>query len=514
FLFNTTIVMAFVLVILYEPMKVLVEERINRLLFRERFEFAHQLALLRREIANVVELDELTTLVMQRLGNSLRVTQASLFLLENDALGYRCVGAIGEAPERLDAATERMFLERLRERRFLVRRDLEDDLDEARKSTHIDEDDIDRLEEVIRMVKELRAAVVIAIVSNDRLVGLLNVNDERLRDPYAPEEIRSLVQIAAQAAISIENSQAVASLREKDRLAAIGEMAAGLAHEIRNPLGAIKGAVQFLSISDALAHDTTESDEEDDESPEAFLDIIIEETNRLNKVVSQFLDYARPYRGDPEQCDISRLVERIEPLFRPQAEAWGVEVELHLATSLPEASADPEQIKQVILNLALNAIQATGAAPLEPEDVPRADEPIEQRRGSGPRPPRLTFTTGLTRRVHNSGGRLLARDMVEIALIDNGKGIPAEDQDNIFIPFFTTKQKGTGLGLAISQRIIENLGGRIELSSSVGQGTTFRVLLPLWDASSRSLSDLPTVTGPSRALPNTSTPQPLANERA
>lgn len=207
-------------------------------------------------------------------------------------------------------------------------------------------------------------------------------------------------------------------------------------------------------------------------------------------------------------------MERIEPLFRPQAEAWGVEVELHLATSLPEASADPEQIKQVILNLALNAIQATGAAPLEPEDVPRADEPIEQRRGSGPRPPRLTFTTGLTRRVHNSGGRLLARDMVEIALIDNGKGIPAEDQDNIFIPFFTTKQKGTGLGLAISQRIIENLGGRIELSSSVGQGTTFRVLLPLWDASSRSLSDLPTVTGPSRALPNTSTPQPLANERA
>ena len=502
FLVNTTIVMAFVLVILYEPMKVQVEERINRFLFRERYEFAHQLALLRREIANVVELDELTNLVMQRLENSLRVTQASLYLLEDDALGVRRVGSIGEAPDRLDAVTERVFLERARERRFLVLRDLEDDLDEERKSNSGEQANIERMEQLIQTIKSLRAAVVIAIVSNDRLVGLLNVNDERLRDPYAPEEIRSLVQIASQAAISIENSQAVASLREKDRLAAIGEMAAGLAHEIRNPLGAIKGAVQFLSISGSFTPDDG-FDDEDDESPEAFLDIIIEETNRLNKVVSQFLDYARPYRGDPEQCDISRLVERVEPLFRTQAEAWGVAVEMNLVGSLPEASADPEQLKQVILNLALNAIQATGAQPLEP-DSPHADEPLEQRRGSGPRAPALTFTTGLTRRVHNTGGRLFARDMIEIEITDNGKGIPAEDQANIFIPFFTTKQKGTGLGLAISQRIIENLGGRIELDSQVGQGTTFRVLLPVWDSAARSLSDLPS---PLPAAPGPPSPQ-------
>ncbi len=476
-----TLLVSFVMLILFEPLKAFIEERVNRMLFRERFEFARQMALLRREMANVVEIDELAELIISRLQDTRRITHASLYLLEDDGSGYRVLASVGDPPERLDAATERVFFERLAAERSLSLVEFQEALDERLLGEG--EDGVTaELRYLVEVMTRLAAGVSVPVVSNERVIGLLNVQDDRIREAYTPEEIRAMIQIAAQAAIAVENSRLVAALRERDRLAALGEMAAGLAHEIRNPLGAIKGAAQLLDLSTTDSNE--DSDDDDEDSPEEFLGIIIEEVNRLNVVVSQFLDYARPYRGEPVKGGLNPLVERTMPLLRHQAETWGVALECELADDLPEGRLDPERLRQVFLNLGHNAIQATGVAP--PDDFGGA---FEEEAPPTPPPnpnPRLVVRTGQTRRLIGVGGRMIPRDMLEVQFIDNGKGIPAHEQDRIFIPFFTTRQKGTGLGLAISQRIVENLGGRLEFTSREGKGTTFRVLIPIWDQSTRS----------------------------
>jgi signal transduction histidine kinase len=256
-------------------------------------------------------------------------------------------------------------------------------------------------------------------------------------------------------AITVQNSKLYERMKERDRLAALGEMAAGLAHEIRNPLGAIKGAAQLLTptTSDDGHGIPAESRE--------FLGIIVEEANRLNRVVSQFLDYARPYRGEPQPLDVNEVVRKTAQLVTPPPLPTGeggdapppppVEVHLQLSDELPRARADAEQLRQVFLNLAINGVQAM------------------------PSGGKLTISTALRK-----GGRR-GTPQLEVRFRDTGVGIPPAELKNLFIPFYTTKEKGTGLGLPISQRIIENHGGTIEVRSRVGVGSTFTVVLPVYE---------------------------------
>jgi signal transduction histidine kinase len=218
-------------------------------------------------------------------------------------------------------------------------------------------------------------------------------------------------------------------------------MAAGLAHEIRNPLGSIKGAAQLLQPGAAHPPDNTRE----------FLDIIVEEVNRLNKIVSQFLDYARPYRGEQRPLEVNDVVKKTLALLNKEQGGHNVEIVTSYADGLPPVRADAEQLLQVFLNLSLNALQAMAQGG------------------------RLLVSTSLRRATRRGA----AAAFFEVRFRDTGVGIPPGDQRNLFIPFFTTKEKGTGLGLPISQRIIENHGGTIEVRSQPGEGATFTVLLPI-----------------------------------
>jgi signal transduction histidine kinase len=182
-----------------------------------------------------------------------------------------------------------------------------------------------------------------------------------------------------------------------------------------------------------------------------FLDIIVEEVNRLNKIVSQFLDYARPYRGDQSPLDVNEIVRRTVQQVEKEEGAARVEITTNLADTLPPVRADAEQLKQVFLNLMINALQAMT--------------------NGG----RLVVSTSL----RSSTRRGAAAAFLEVRFRDTGVGIPPNDLKNLFIPFFTTKEKGTGLGLPISQRIIENHGGTIEVRSQPSVGSTFTILLPV-----------------------------------
>jgi two-component system, NtrC family, sensor histidine kinase HydH len=459
FFFNT-LVASFVILILFDPLRTAVEGQVQKWMFREKYELKARIDALRHVLANVIDLKEAVRITISSLEESRRVTHAAIYFVDADGGGYELHGHLGPRPvERIDAAARRPFFERVNATHGAP---------VSMEQLEREHDKIETIDALASTLNELNAALCIPIMADEQVIGLLALKDERVvREAYATDEIDLFERVAAQIAITVQNSKLYERMKERDRLAALGEMAAGLAHEIRNPLGAIKGAAQLLTPSPSSSLSTGPMGEGDGHGvpPEAreFLGIIVEEANRLNRVVSQFLDYARPYRGEPQPLDVNEVVRKTAQLVTPPplptpstgdsgesvAPPPPVEVHLQLADDLPRARADAEQLRQVFLNLAINAVQAM------------------------PSGGKLTISTALRKPGRRS------TPMLEVRFRDTGVGIPQHELKNLFIPFYTTKDKGTGLGLPISQRIIENHGGTIEVRSRVGGGSTFTVVLPV-----------------------------------
>jgi signal transduction histidine kinase len=220
---------------------------------------------------------------------------------------------------------------------------------------------------------------------------------------------------------------------EREKALMLAEMAPVFAHEIRNPLGSIKGAAQYLEL------------EASTEEQHELFNVIIEGTNRLNTVVSQFLDYARPYKLDLKTQNINTIIRKAVSIIAANRLAEKITIVQELDENLSEVEVDEQQFMQVILNIALNAI----------ESMPQG--------GS------LTFRTS---KMETSTG-----ETISITIRDTGSGISKKEIKDIFKPFFTTKERGVGLGLAICQKIIKEHGGFIRVKSIPTQGTVFVIKL-------------------------------------
>ena len=228
--------------------------------------------------------------------------------------------------------------------------------------------------------------------------------------------------------------------RRSERLAALGQLSAGLAHEIRNPLGVIKGAAEMLSQK--VANTLPLASE--------LAGYISSEVNRLNALVSRFLDFARPMSLEPRRLRISDVVDRSLESVHHQFPELKVKVERQYAAALPEISADEQLCERVFINLITNAYQAMAG---------RADGERILRVGVAP---------------ETSRGKLGEAITIE----DTGPGVPPELREQIFNPFFTSKKDGVGLGLSIVAKIVDAHRGWIKLESEPGRGARFRVFLP------------------------------------
>lgn len=438
--FFNALVASTAILIVFDPLRTRVEGAVTRWMFQEKYELSRRIETLRADLVNIIDVRAIVPRVLSALEESRRVTHAAVYFVDPDGSGYDLVGHIGPRPEtRLDAITHRGFLERLRRFGVITLEGLEREI-ALLKGAQGEEREV--LSFMGRALEAMNGSVALALVGDDQLLGMLVLRDDRLREAYSSDEIELFRAVASSMGVTLQNSQVYERMKERERLAALGQMAAGLAHEIRNPLGSIKGAAQFLLPI---------GDQAGDASTREFLNIIVEEVNRLNRIVSQFLDYARPYRGEQSQLDVNEIVRKTVQLIEKEEGAAHVEISMSLADGLPPVRADPEQLRQVFLNLCLNALQAM------------------------PQGGRLSISTSLRR----STRRGAAAAFSEVRFRDTGGGISPDNLKNLFIPFFTTKEKGTGLGLPISQRIIENHGGTIEVRSSPGAGSTFTVLLPL-----------------------------------
>ena len=459
FYFNT-IVASFVILSLFEPLREKVEEWVVATLFHERYELVRGLEELRDRTGNVIDPAGLAAVVLDGLVDTRRVTHCSLWLLADDRPGYRLLDFRGPPPAPfLEPATARallaastsgqkaILLENI-DRRIAELRALlppgpaEHESRSGRGAPAAIAEDLKRLSDARAVMATMKAGICMPLLAGDRPVGFLACWDERLAEAFASDEIAALLAVADRCALVIENSKLYHQMKEKDRLAALGEMSAGLAHEIRNPLAAIKGAVQYL--------DPKKLPEEDRQ----FVEIVIEEVNRLNGVVTQFLDYSRPLKPSMAPTAVNEVLEKTFKLLQPGFPP-NVAVEIDLADWLPRVQADAEQLKQVFLNLALNAFQAMpGGGRLHVSTRVARDELAFWREGS--------------RRA----------DVVEVRFRDSGPGVPEAARDSIFVPFYTTKEKGTGLGLAICQRIVKAHQGSIGVRSPPDAGAEFLVALP------------------------------------
>jgi len=256
-------------------------------------------------------------------------------------------------------------------------------------------------------------------------VGLLATAQRQLTDRYQ------------RAATTLERANrdlldSYEQLQRADRLKTLGEVAAGLAHELRHPLASIGGALEIIE-----ARSTPDS-------PEAeFSHLAMTEVQRLDNLVWEFLRFARPHEPDLRPTSLHDLVERVIALLGVEAERGGVRLHVEHADSVPTLSIDALQIEQVLLNVVLNAIQAS-----PPGSCVRVRERLDQ----------LEAVIDVT---------------------DDGSGIPAEHLAQVFTPFFTTKENGTGLGLAIAHRIVMAHDGRVEVQSTSARGTCVRIRLPI-----------------------------------
>jgi two-component system nitrogen regulation sensor histidine kinase GlnL len=235
-------------------------------------------------------------------------------------------------------------------------------------------------------------------------------------------------------------------VRRGETLAAAGRMAVGVAHEIRNPLGAIRGAVQLLARELTAEPRLTE-----------YTDVLLKEVDRVNRIIESLLDLGRPVQVRRVPLNLHQILERVVLLAGETARAAGVSMSRRYDPSLPPILGDEDRLLQVFHNLVRNAIDAM--------------------KSGG----RLTISTRVSLnplygKMDLGGGQ---RTMVEVALGDEGTGIPADVRARIFDPFFTTKERGLGLGLALCHRVLEEHRGTIHVESTEGRGTTVTCFLPI-----------------------------------
>jgi two-component system sensor histidine kinase HydH len=236
--------------------------------------------------------------------------------------------------------------------------------------------------------------------------------------------------------------RAEADARRSERLAALGQLSAGLAHEIRNPLGVIKGSSEML----------TQKLKDSQPLTAELAGYISSEVNRLNALVARFLDFARPQHLDLRPMQVSAIVGRALEAAQSQMPDAGVEIIRHEAPQLPDVLLDEQLCESIFVNLIVNAFQAM-------TDPPRAV------------PPQLTISISQSSANGKPG--------VLVTIEDNGPGVPPELREQIFNPFFTSKKSGVGLGLSIVAKIVDDHRGSIRLEVAASGGARFAVFLPL-----------------------------------
>lgn len=297
------------------------------------------------------------------------------------------------------------------------------------------------------MIKEMNVRYIHPLKAMNRLTGLIFLGQKPNDKNFRNDEIEMLKILLDQASIAFENANLYQNQKDRikkmhrtDRLAIIGQLAAGAAHEIRNPLTSIRSTIQYVqkNMNDPVKEKMTKE--------------LLGEVDRINEIIQGLLSFSNPDKLKPEQVDLKQLIEQTILLTSNITKKKNCKINIEYKTEKKDLIADPSQLKQVFLNIIMNAIHAV------------------KKEGD------INITIDWNEKVEKGLDKPVQEYI--ITFIDDGAGISPENMEKIFDPFFTTKEDGTGLGLSISYGIIIQHGGDISVESGLGEGTSVVVKVP------------------------------------
>ncbi len=427
----------------------------NARLYAEQRARAEEMTLLNevsRSFAGALEIKPLLAAAGQALGKLVNATNWFIMLRERKGTGQGSVEVLRSAackPEHEE------FMRGVELR--LDQPSLSAEAVRKRRAVQAQEPELSQVasRQLVERFRE-RSVLVVPLIARDEVLGVVALDDTHRARVFTEAEMGRTTAVCQQIALALlsarlyqdlresyaELARTQAELIERERLAALGEMAASVAHEVRNPLG-----VMFNSIGGLRRLLQPSGD------VRLLLDIVGEEADRLNRMVGDLLDYSRPLRPALQPVPLHAVLDEAIVSARQPGEENPVEVRLHLEPGLPPVSADARLLRQALVNLFTNSFHAMphgGALTVSAAQVLSDDGP-----------------------------------QVRISIHDTGFGIPPDARGKIFQPFFTTKPTGTGLGLAVVKRIVDGHGGRIQLAECE-RGTEFHLILPLSELDSRS----------------------------
>jgi len=425
----------FIAAYFFPRLKIQAEKTIEQYLFKNKYDYKKTISDLSRAMVSILNIHELCRKIITTTTEAMRVNRASIFILDEEDGCYRLYDSIGLSDaEGMNSypKDDPLFQWIAGQHEIFIREELERYSSDP--ATH----------SVTETLKKMGSEICLPLVAKQKLIGIINLGMKGKGEMYTHEDLELLNTLSNQATVALENarlyedlSQAKVQMQRADRLAALGTLTAGLAHEIRNPLVAIKTFTQLLPERF-----------DDNEFRNHFLNVTAGEVDRISSLVTELLDFARPSQPKWNKEDLNQVVEKMTLLVDTESHKKNIRVLKAFDEHLPPVTLDREQIKQVLLNILLNAVDAT------PENGTIA-----------------VSTRPVTRNAY--------LDYVQVVIADTGKGIPEEDLEKVFTPFYTTKHGGSGLGLAISYQIVQEHQGSIEVESKPNQGTTFLVNLPV-----------------------------------
>ena len=420
---------------LFPKVRLQAETTVEQYFFKEKYDYKKTISDLSRAMVSILDINELCRKIIATTVEAMNVDKASIFILNDEKEAFLLCDARGLEGYTISNSYRKddPFFKLLERRREIT---LREELERYKNNPDI--------QTIYQMMTRMGAETCIPLIAKQRLVGIVNLGTKGNKKMYTHEDLELLTTLANSATIAIENAQLYENLKNTkkvmlraDRLASLGTLAAGLAHEIRNPLVAIKTFTQLLPERF-----------DDEEFRNHFTNVAAGEIDRISTLVTELLEFSRPSGPFFQQENLNAILDKMITLIKTEAKQKEVAIETTLADDLPTVTVDKEQIKQVFINILLNAIQAT---------------------------PEKGSILVATRKIAKSNG---GPGFVQVEISDTGVGIPEEELDKIFTPFFTTRAKGSGLGLAISHQIIQEHEGTIDVRSALQKGTTFTINLP------------------------------------
>ena len=460
-------ILSVTVILIVNPLKNLVQKFVDNIFFRKQYDYPSTISEFTDTLSSLLSINEISNELMNMIGKTLIVDRGYLFVANKETGLFNLTTTIPSEFLEQDISNLNKIESDHTLIEFLYKNSEEIFLEDVIVENQYAQKRID----ILKTFADYNVSLIIPLFFKTDLLGILLLSNKKSGQVYTNEDINFIRTISNQVAISIENSisfelvqgyaneveeknkqlkNVQAQLIQAEKMSAIGHLASGIAHEIRNPLNIIEGARYYLS--------SLFSNEKDNKNVVAqeYLEYIQNEVIRTNRLIDSLLDFSKFQETNIENININNVIENVLILSRKQLTDSNIKLKKNLDDKLPTLKGDSNQLWQVIINLLMNSVQAINSNP--------------NINGGG----EIVVESGMYSKSENN-----YIDHLYLKVMDNGCGIKEKDLSSIFDPFYTNKPDGTGLGLSVSYKIVEAHSGSMLVTSEEGIGTSFMVELPV-----------------------------------